>query len=39
MKNVDPQMGVAASERATRKFSIDAWIARLNAVYAEALGR
>ncbi len=35
--HVDPTMGIAARERAQREFSIDAWIARLNTVYAEVL--
>jgi glycosyltransferase involved in cell wall biosynthesis len=32
----NPSMGIAARERAEREFSIEAWIARLEHVYAEA---
>ena len=37
IEKIDPTMGAAARERAQREFSIDAWIARLNTVYAEVL--
>jgi glycosyltransferase involved in cell wall biosynthesis len=39
MTKIDPHMSIAARERATREFSIDAWIARLDTVYAEAMSR
>lgn len=37
LRKVDPRMGIAARERARSAFSIDAWIARLDTVYREAL--
>jgi glycosyltransferase involved in cell wall biosynthesis len=37
MNTIEPKMGATARERAEREFSIDAWIARLETVYAEAL--
>jgi glycosyltransferase involved in cell wall biosynthesis len=37
MQHIEPSMGTIARERAQREFSIDAWIARLDDVYAEAL--
>lgn len=37
IRNIAPSMGIAGRERAEREFSIEAWMARLERVYAEAL--
>lgn len=37
IRDVAPSMGLAARERAEREFSIEAWMARLERVYAEAV--